>query len=205
MIMNKAFIFDWSGTLNDDFHCFCQVCDLIFAEYGIETLSKEEVRSNFETPYMKFWNKYIHDLSKEKQCELYEKYIHQVDEPIVYPKVVEIIQSLHHAGWYVFVLSSNPISKLMPEVEKAGLVNFLEDVIGDVHHKGPVIQSIIQEFKLNKNMTYHVGDSAGDVEAGKFAGVKTIGISWGYQNRRKLSVSQPDFLIDNVSEITNII
>lgn len=51
-------------------------------------------------------------------------------------------------------------------------------VIGEIHEKGNVLVSLIQEFDLDKKMTFYVGDTSGDIEAGKIAGVKTIGISW---------------------------
>ena len=93
--MNKAFIFDRSGTLNDNFHCFCQVCTLIFQELGKAPISNEEIRQHFTLPYMKFWNFYFPDLSKENQDELYKKYIHQVDSAEIYDGVDEIITLLH--------------------------------------------------------------------------------------------------------------
>lgn len=117
--MNKAFIFDRSGTLSDNFHSFCQVCDLIFKTLGKKPISSEEIRLHFTLPYMKFWNLYFPNLSKEKQCILYEKYIHQVDEAKIYRGVDGIIKLLHEKGWKVFILSSDPVSKLIPETKKS--------------------------------------------------------------------------------------
>lgn len=203
--MNKVFIFDWSGTLSDNFHCFCKVCDLIFLELGEKPISEEEVRLNFTLPYMKFWNKYFPDLSREKQCVLYEKYIHQVDEPRLYPKIKEVMELLGNSGWKIFVLSSDPISKLIPETEKSGLSPFFDKVIGDIHEKDAMIISLIEKYDLDKNLTYYVGDTSGDVEAGKSSNVKTIGISWGFQDKTVLSKSNPDFLIDDIVEIEDIV
>lgn len=76
--------------------------------------------------------------------------------------------------------------------------------MGEVHEKGEVIASLVKEFNLNENLTYYVGDTSGDVEAGKYAHVKTIGISWGFQDKSLLSKSDPDFLIDNILEIKDI-
>ncbi len=203
--MNKAFIFDWSGTLSDNFHCFCQVCSLMFRELDSNPISEEEIRLNFTLPYMKFWNKYFPDLTKEKQCILYNKYIHQVDEPELYQEVDEIIELLANSGWKIIILSSDPVSKLIPEIKKSGLSHFFQKVVGDVYEKAEVIKSLINEFDLDKDATYYVGDTSGDVEAGKDAKVKTIGISWGFQDKSVLSKSNPDFLIDSVIEIKDII
>ena len=93
--MDKAFIFDRSGTLSDNFHSFCQVCTIVFSELGKENISPEEIRSTFTTPYMKFRNMYFPDLTKERQDELYKKYIHQVDDAEIYPGVMEMIHILY--------------------------------------------------------------------------------------------------------------
>lgn len=87
----KAFIFDWSGTLSDNVYSFKQVCDLIFKKFGRKLISVEEIRQTFTIPYMKFWNKYLPELSIQEQDRLYRKYIHEVDDPELYKGVTEII------------------------------------------------------------------------------------------------------------------
>jgi phosphoglycolate phosphatase-like HAD superfamily hydrolase len=202
---SKAFIFDWSGTLSDNFHLFCKVCDLIFTELGKEPIFAEEIKLHFTLPYMKFWNRYFPNLTREKQCSLYEKYIHQVGEPKLYKKVDEIIAYLKRNGYLLFILSSDPISKLLPEIKKSGFAELITKTVGDVHDKKDTIISFINDFSLDKKLTYYVGDTSGDVEAGQFAGVKTIGISWGFQHKNVLSQAKPDFLIDDIIEIKDII
>jgi len=177
----------------------------MFQELDEKPISFEEIRLNFTLPYMKFWNKYFPDLTKEKQCKLYEQFIHQVDEPELYKGVNEIINLIHNSGWKIFILSSDPISTLIPETKKSDLSHLFQKVVGDVHEKGEVIKSLVDDFNLDKNLTFYVGDTSGDVEAGKFANVKTIGISWGFQHKEVLSKSKPDFLIDNIIEIKDII
>lgn len=202
---NKSFIFDWSGTLSDNFDCFCRVCDLIFQELGGKPISKNEIRLNFTLPYMQFWNKYFPDLTRGKEQELYEKYIHKAGKPKLFKQVDYVIKYLHSQSYKIFVVSSDPISKLMPEIEKAGLSSFFEKVIGDIHEKGEVIASLVNEFDLDQKNTFYVGDTSGDIAAGKFARVKTIGISWGFQHKKVLSASGPDFLIDDIAEIKEIV
>jgi len=203
--MDKAFIFDRSGTLNNNLHSFHQISELIFRDLGKEPISKEEVRLNYDAPYMKFWNKYFPDLTREKQCEMFERYTHQVDEAEVYPGVVETLTLLHEKWWRLFILSSDPVSKLIPEIEKSGLFPLFTKIIGEVHEKNEILASLVEEFHLDKKATFYVGDVIWEVEAGKFAGVKTIAITWWFQHRNVLSKANPDYLIDDIVEIKNII
>ncbi|MFH0922830.1 MAG: HAD hydrolase-like protein, partial [Candidatus Micrarchaeota archaeon] len=112
--MNKAIIFDWSGTLSDNFHCFCKVCGRMFKELGRPPISEEEIRLNFTIPYMKFWNKYFPDLAKEKQDDLYQKCMHEAGEPKTYPGAEETVKHLHDEEFKIFVVSSDWNSILLP-------------------------------------------------------------------------------------------
>src|SRR5680860_1170732 len=187
--MSKAFIFDWSGTLSDNFHCFVKVCELIFKDAGLKTLLAAEIRLQFDTPYMKFWGQYFPGQTQIEHHLIYEKYIHQVGNPELYPGVPEIINYLKSLGYEIFVLSSDNGSKLMPEVETSGLKQYFSKVVGDVHDKTEVLVQLIKEFDLRKSETFYVGDTAGDVEAGRYADLKTIGISWGFQDETKLAAA----------------
>lgn len=203
--MDKAFIFDWSGTLSDNFHCFVKVCELMFKEYGLTPISAEEIRLNIESPYMKFWNKYIPEQTQEEEHKLYTKFIHQVGEPELYPGVKETLKDIHDAGYKILILSSDPISKLTAELKRSGLDGLISKFIGGIHDKKETLVSLVKEYKFNKSHTFFVGDTGGEIEAGKFAGLKTIGTSWGFQPRKILAKSAPDFLIDDIKEIKNII
>lgn len=203
--MYKSFIFDWSGTLSDNFHCFCKVCDLMFPELGREKITPEEIRREFTLPYMAFWNKYFPDLTPEKEFALYEKYIHQVGDPKIYPGVDDLIPYLFKNGYKLFIVSSDPKSKIIGEVERSGLVSYFEVCYYEKHNKVETIKDLIDTIPLDVQNTFYVGDTSGDVEMGKAAGVKTIALSWGFQNKDGVALSRPDFLFDDILEIKNII
>jgi phosphoglycolate phosphatase len=203
--MNKGFIFDWSGTLSDNFHCFCKVCDLIFKELERKPISVDEVRLNFTLPYMRFWNRYFPDLTQKRQNELYNKFIHQTPDPELFEGVRETISHIHKAGFKLFIVSSDPVSKLVPETLKSGFSELLTEVVGEIHEKKDAIHSLIQSFNLDPRISYYAGDTSGDIEAGKAAGVKTVGISWGFQHKTVLAKSNPDFLINDILEIMKIV
>lgn len=108
-------------------------------------------------------------------------------------------------GYKLFILSSDPVSKLLPEVEKTGLASRFIRVIGELHDKTETLAGLVSEFELDKDKSFYVGDAAGDVLVGKAVGLKTIGISWGFQHHDILAESKPDFLIDDILEIKKII
>lgn len=203
--MQKAIIFDWSGTLLDSFSCFLEVCELMFKELGREMPDNNEIKKTFTSPYMKFWNHYFPNLTKERQDKLYEMFIHQVREPKTFSLVKETLVVLESKGYMLFVVSSDPLSKLLPQVERAGIKELLVEVRGFAHDKTEVLKDLGKKHDLSMEQSYYIGDTEGDVFMGKSAGLKTVGVTWGFQDKKKLQASQPDYLLDSIEELQNIL
>ena len=55
--MFKNIIFDWSGVVKDAVEDHVWVVNKMFKNLGGKEISLEEMRQNWEQPYMKFWNK----------------------------------------------------------------------------------------------------------------------------------------------------
>ncbi len=201
----KAFIFDWSGTLNDNFKMFCKTYNLIFRDFGHAEVSPEEIRKNFILPHMKFWNQYLPDLTLEEELELYEKHIHEVGEPELFPGAKAIVTYLYDKGYKLYILSTDPKSKLLPEIARSGFESLITKVVSDAYNKKEALKQLVTDENIDKDTSFFIGDTNGDVDAGKFVGIKTIGITWGFQDAERLKSFNPDFVIDDLLEIKNII
>ncbi len=199
--MRKIIIFDWSGVLSDNFHVFYRVVQKMFRELGYLPPSEEEVHRTFTMPYMVFWNKHIPSLTKEKQDELYKKYIFQEESPHIFPKVKEAILHLYSKGVRMFIVSSDNSVTLLSEVKKSGLQHCFEKIYPDAHDKQAVIKEVIEQNHLKNEDIYYIGDTVGDIEAGKSNGIKTVGVSWGFQHTEILAMAKPDMMLDDVSQL----
>lgn len=71
--------------------------------------------------------------------------------------------------------------------------------------KDRTISKIVKDMRIEKSKVYFIGDEVRDIQAGKKAGVKTVGVSWGYNTRKALDREKPDHLIDSPFELENII
>jgi len=203
--MPLAFIFDWSGTLSDNFDNFYQVCQLMFQHFNQPVISRRQVRENVTVPYMRFWHKYLPQLTKRQQDVLYEKFIHQVGNPPLHPHVKAALRYLHRQGYKLFILSADPASKLYPEIKQASLDRLFTKIFAGVYRKDKVVKQLIKNYKLNPPTTFYAGDTLGDIEAGKSAGAKTVAVSWGYQPAYILRQTQPDYLLKDIIALKKII
>jgi len=53
--------------------------------------------------------------------------------------------------------------------------------------------------------TLMIGDSLVDVATGKRAGVKTCGVTYGHAGRESLESAQPNWIIDDLSELKQFV
>ena len=59
----------------------------------------------------------------------------------------------------------------------------------------------MSEFKANKDQTYYVGDTTGDIREAKTAGVRTVAVAWGWHSRERLLAAQPEFVVDKPEDL----
>lgn len=201
----KNFIFDWSGTLSNDFDSVYETTMLVMDKLIKKTITKEEYRREFKLPYMDFWNKYISGLDVEDCDRLYLEEAKKVSDPVIYPNVREIITRLFNDKNNLIVVSSVPQPKLDVEARSYALDRYFKEINGSVRDKVKSIDGIVRRNKFDVNKTFYVGDMQHDIDAGKKAGVKTVAITWGYQNRQRLSQKNPDYIIDNILELESVI
>ena len=67
-------------------------------------------------------------------------------------------------------------------------------------HPGMLLRAMA-EIGAAKDETVIIGDTTFDMEMGKSAGTKTIGVTWGYHHRDELRGAGADILIDDYSEL----
>ncbi|MGY8766213.1 MAG: HAD family hydrolase [Nitrospinaceae bacterium] len=63
---------------------------------------------------------------------------------------------------------------------------------------------MMSKFNCPPEKTLMVGDSHIDIETGKHAGVVTCGVTYGLGNLDSLTNSNPDYLIDNLSQLKSL-
>jgi phosphoglycolate phosphatase len=197
-------IFDWSGTISDDWLPVYKTCMHIFEEYDIKIISKEEFQKEFTLPYMNFWNKYLINPNKDELDIKFREQLIKEDSPSIYPGVHKTIKKLYSIGCKMLVFSSVPNVILLKEAKKYNLINFFIETYGSIHDKTASIKKIMKDNNFNPKQTLYLGDMTHDIEAGKKAGVKTIAITWGYESEAKLKQAIPDYIIKTMPELMNL-
>lgn len=112
----------------------------------------------------------------------------------------------HHLG----VISNKATKALLRSLAAVDLLDLMEVVIGlenmDQHKPNPEgIFTTWEKIPMAKEETVMIGDTIYDMQMGKMAGVKTVGITWGGSSAQTLRAENPDRIANCFVELEIII
>lgn len=74
-----------------------------------------------------------------------------------------------------------------------------------VFGKGRLLKKLMNEKTIPHEDPIYVGDEIRDIEAAKKAGIKVVGVAWGYNTKNALLKAKPDHVIETPEELPSII
>jgi phosphoglycolate phosphatase len=205
--MFKNIIFDWSGVIKDSVNGQFWLVNKILQKFEVGKLSYEEFKDNWEQPYMRFYNKYIPNISHDEQHKVYMELTNDKSYPAAldYPGIISLILELKRKKKFLAVLSSDSPNTILPEIKKFGLENIFDDMIIHIHDKTEGMKKIIQNNNLISNETVIIGDSNHEIEIAKAVGAKSIAVTWGFCSEKRLVATGPDYLVHNIKELEEVL
>ena len=159
----------------------------IFNEFGIRLPDFEEFMKIYKSVYFDF-----------------------IDSSEVYSGVVEIIQMLKKSGIKISLLttkSQDQADKILKHFKLSSDFDYIMGRRPGLGHKpsaDPLLK-ICEDLSIDPANTLIVGDSEMDIQCGKNAGSSTCGVAYGYRSKEDLNKEFPDFVIDNINELFNIV
>ena len=64
---------------------------------------------------------------------------------------------------------------------------------------------LMEQMQVSKEECLYIGDSEVDAATGKNAGLKTIGVLWGFRDRKTLETAGADHLIERPEELLQFV
>jgi len=201
----KNIIFDWSGVISDDLAPVYEAVMHVFKKLGISELTKEEYKETFFLPYIDFYRKFVPNVKKEEVDTLFLEGFKQASQPKIFTGVKNVLEDLNNRNIRMFVLSSHPVDSLLKEAQEYGVKNLFEKIYGSIGDKIKGIKTLIDENGLNVAETIFIGDMVHDADAAKSANLQSALVIYGYDSRAKLERENPDFILDKLEDVKNII
>jgi len=134
---------------------------------------------------------------------------HKLDCTRPYPGVPEALDRLQRAGVPMAVLTNKPVHTSRAILDGLGLGKYFRAVYGgnSFQHKKPHpvgVEALMAECAAARDRTMVVGDSAVDIRTARNAGVRSCGVTYGFQPET-LRDDPPDLLVDGLEELADIV
>lgn len=215
MIAVKAICFDLDGTLVDSAEDLVQATVYGLKVQGIEPPPPEVIISHVGGGARGLLRGSMGELATDERVEaglaaFMEYYdTHLLDHTRPYEGVREVLE--HFApSTHLAVVTNKPEAFTMKILEGLKLKGYFKEVLGydSVEQKKPHPEGILRlldQWGLQASRAVMVGDSPYDILAGKAAGTLTVAVTYGFKPLGELTACGPDYLIDNILELVELI
>ncbi len=204
--MIENVIFDYNGVISNDFELVYQTAMQLLQKYGHETLPFAEFKDRFRLPAAVYWHEILPDANFDELNASFFEIYSSLGSPQPYPNAKATLESLADQGYKLVILSAHHQENLLRELATFGIDSRLFAAIyTDVKNKLEVIEHVLAENQMLPEQTAYIGDTEHDIETAHKAGLLAIASTFGYRTREQLATQQPDYFVDDISELTGVI
>jgi phosphoglycolate phosphatase len=206
---SNLFLFDLDGTLVDSAQDISNSANQILKEILVSPLTENDIRPLIGLPAAEIF-RFAGIVDDELLSELVFRFRQHLSQTggspkIVYPGVVEALDSLKERGAVLNVVTNKPTYLAELVLERSQILNYFTHIQGaeSIEPKpSPVgINMCIEKAGLSAHKTVMIGDSYVDIQAAKAAGCKSVGVVYHEQMRSHMVEANPDLIIDNFNEL----
>jgi len=195
--------FDLDGTLLDSkvrlFNLFCfLVPDSKFSFEEYWNLKRNAIgHEQILKKYFGFDESKLNDFLEKwkKLIEAPEWIIH--DKP--FEGITEKLNALQKNNTLVIVTARQNREVVLQQIQQFNWEHLFKNIL--VTEQKIEKEYLVLNNESISNNDYLIGDTGKDIQAGKFLGIKTIGVLSGFRNEENLKKYNPDIIVDSVNSL----
>ena len=214
----KACIFDLDGTLTNTLESMTYSVNLTLEEMGLSKITKDQCRLFVGNGARVLMEKSLKaagdkDASRiEEGMEIYGRIFDQncTYHVTPYEGIPEMLKALKDKGIQLAVLSNKPdrqTVKVVKAIFGEELFDYAQGQKEGIRRKPEPdgVWYLMEQMHVSKEECLYIGDSEVDAATGRNAGLKTIGVLWGFRDRKTLETAGVDDLIDRPDELLQFV
>ena len=214
----KACIFDLDGTLTNTLESMTYSVNLTLEEMGLSKITKDQCRlfvGNGARVLMEKSLKAAGDTDASRIEEGMEIYGRIFDQNCTYhvtpyEGIPEMLKALKDKGIQLAVLSNKPdrqTVKVVKAIFGEELFDYAQGQKEGIRRKPEPdgVWYLMEQMHVSKEECLYIGDSEVDAATGRNAGLKTIGVLWGFRDRKTLETAGEDHLIERPEELLQFV
>jgi len=212
MFKVELLIFDLDGTLIDSSEDIAWAVNKTLKQMGFEELSYQAIKDRIGWGVKMLLEKVLpegrHNLLEEARAIFMRYYSnHLLVRTRPYNSVIDVLEYFKNKK--LAVATNKPRNLTEKILDGLNITDYFKKVVGGdgVQNKKPApeaIEIILKELNASPKEAVLIGDSKIDIEAGKKAGVITIGAAYGFRGRQELEEAGADVIIADIKELISL-
>ncbi|MGB9627222.1 MAG: HAD family hydrolase [Thermodesulfobacteriota bacterium] len=212
----KAVVFDFDGTLavlNINFQLMRERFFDLINLFGIE---RELIKERYVLEMINEVYLILLERNPSKAKDFYhrahqvlkEVELHAAEDGRLIPGVEATLRGLRKKGIKVGIVTRNcgeAVLKVFPNLYDHCDLFISRDSVGRVKPHPDHLNSVMKGLDLSGEETIMVGDHPIDIQAGKKAGMKTVGVLTGKTKREEFERAEADYILRDATEIYQVL
>ncbi|WP_406870770.1 HAD-IA family hydrolase [Thioclava sp. 'Guangxiensis'] len=205
-------IFDVDGTISDSQHHITHAMALGFEAVGLTPLPASEVLSIVGLSLPEALMRLLPDAPQATRDAVVEGYkasyksARAASPAPLYPGAKDLLDRLQAREDTVLAVATGKSRRgLRALVKHHGLErHFVSLQCADDHPSKPhpaMVQAALEETGMEAAQAVMIGDTSYDIEMGRAAGLRTIGVAWGYHPLDALEAAGVDHIVHDFKEL----
>ena len=213
----KLAVFDCDGTLIDGQASICEAMEAAFAAQGMPAPERPTIRRAVGLSLPQAMRKLLPDSDERLQDALVESYKHafraarsegRLSQPL-FAGMRETLHAMADAGWILGVatgMSDRGLTHCLADNGIAALFVTLQTA--DRHPSKPhpaMLEAALAEADAQSDEAVMIGDTAYDMQMARDAGVRAIGVDWGYHHPRELIAAGANAVAESPAQLLQLL
>ena len=216
--MAKLLIFDLDGTLINTLKDIAVSCNHALEMCGFPNRELNDYNTLVGRGIFNLFRGSLPEEARSennirRMAEIFVPYYdeHYADFSLPYDGITDMLEALTKSGIKLAIASNKYqagteaiVNKLLHDFE---FIKILGQRDGMPIKPDPgIIEEAMSAFpEISKDEVVYCGDSNVDMETGRNAGVKTIGVTWGFRSREELEAYDPWLIVDTPEQIVEAV
>jgi phosphoglycolate phosphatase len=207
-------LFDYDGTIVDSAIMIVEGAIAAFRICGLPDPDPTKVRENIGKPLAIALDEYMppgfnvtpNDISEAYRSWYAEQGRLGLQNEPLYPGVVELLKELKSNDWLIGIATNKSRIGLTNGLAKHNLSDMFDITLStdeNIAKPNPAMAiRAMNELGVEKKHCVMIGDTINDIGLGVNAGIVSIGVTWGYNDKNLLLSAGADYLVDDANQLS---
>jgi len=209
-------LFDYDGTIVDSAIMIVEGAIAAFRICGLPDPDPKKVRENIGKPLAIALDEYMPPGFKVTPNEISEAYrswyaeqgrLGLQNEPL-YPGVVELLKELKKNDWLIGIATNKSRIGLTNGLAIHSLSDMFDITLStdeNIPKPNPAMAiKAMNDLGVDKENCVMIGDTINDIGLGVNAGITSIGVTWGYNDKNLLLSAGANYLVDDANQLNTL-